>query len=161
MKRILLFILSFAIWSLLTWVPGGTELIMGAVISLFITAVFGDIVYVDYANFFKIRHFFYFLYYIPVFTFAVIKANIDVAYRVLHPKLPISPGIVKIKTGLKREASLTVLANSITLTPGTLTVDIIDGYMYVHCINVKHKDVKGATEDITGKLEKIIKGAVE
>jgi len=46
------------------------------------------------------------------------KANIHVAYIVIHPLLPIKPGIVKVKTKLKRDSALTMLANSITLTPG-------------------------------------------
>jgi len=142
-------------------VPDGVELALGGAISFFLALFFGDIFYVDYRNFFKIKHLFYIIYFIPVFIYYCLKANIDVAYRVLHPKMPISPGIVKIKTNLKRESSITMLANSITLTPGTLTVDVIDGYMYVHWINVGAKDVKKATELISKKFEAIIKGALE
>jgi multicomponent Na+:H+ antiporter subunit E len=145
----------------LTWVPGRAELVVGVAISFFVAALFGDIFYVNYKNFFKLRHFVYFIYYIPVFAYYCIKANIDVAYRVLHPKLPISPGIVKIKTNLKRESSIVMLANSITLTPGTMTIDVIDGYMYIHWINVQAKDTKKATEIISSRFERIIKGAVE
>ena len=141
--------------------PDGVELALGGAISFFLALFFGDIFYVDYRNFFKIKHLFYIIYFIPVFIYYCLKANIDVAYRVLHPKMPISPGIVKIKTNLKRESSITMLANSITLTPGTLTVDVIDGYMYVHWINVGAKDVKKATELISKKFEAIIKGALE
>ena len=93
-----------------------------------------------------------------IFAWECFKANIDVAYRVIHPDMPINPGIVKVKTSLKSETGLTFLANSITLTPGTLTVDIDkeNGSLYVHWIDVKNKDVKGATEKIVKKFEKIL-----
>ena len=67
------------------------------------------------------------------------------AYIVLHPMLPINPGIVRIRTGLKKDTSLTILSNSITLTPGTLTVDIHPrgGFLYVHHIDVKSEDTGG------------------
>lgn len=82
-------------------------------------------------------------------------ANIDVAYRVLHPNLPINPGIVKVKTKLKSDVGLTFLANTITLTPGTMTVDVDKekGLLYIHWINVKGKDVEAATKQIVEKFE--------
>ena len=69
------------------------------------------------------------------------KANIDVAYRVITGK--INPGIVKIAPGLKSDLAVTLLANSITLTPGTLSVDIDqDKNLYVHWINVDEQKLK-------------------
>ncbi len=65
-----------------------------------------------------------FIKYLFVFIWEMIKANLHVAYIVIHPMLPIKPGIVKIKTNLTKGSALTVLANSITLTPGTMSVDI-------------------------------------
>ena len=64
------------------------------------------------------------LLYAFVFLFEMAKANLQVAYLVLHPKMPIHPGIVRVKTGIQSELGRTFLANSITLTPGTLTVDL-------------------------------------
>jgi len=66
------------------------------------------------------------------------KANLDVAFRVITGK--INPGIVKIKPKLKTDLGITMLANSITLTPGTLSVEIgRDRSLYVHCINLKNR----------------------
>ncbi len=62
----------------------------------------------------------------------MIKANLKVAYIVLHPKLPISPGMVQFKTRLKTDLAKVIFANAITLTPGTLTVDIEDDLFTVH-----------------------------
>lgn len=70
------------------------------------------------------------------FLMALIQANLDVAMRVITGK--INPGIVRIPTGLASDGALTLLANSITLTPGTLTVDADDESrdLYIHWINV-------------------------
>lgn len=81
-----------------------------------------------------------FIIYIPWIIYQIILANIDVAYRVLHPKMPIDPRIITFKTKLRSDLSLTTLANSITLTPGTITVDIKDGVYYVHAVATKPAD---------------------
>jgi multicomponent Na+:H+ antiporter subunit E len=90
----------------------------------------------------------------PLF-FEMFKANIDVAYRVITGK--IRPGIVKINPELKSAGAITLLANSITLTPGTLTVDIDEetNELYVHWIYVKKKDPK--PEHVCGKMVKWVK----
>ena len=76
--------------------------------------------------------------------------------------MPISPGIVKIKTNLTTDSGITALANSITLTPGTLTVDITDdGFLYIHWINVKSDDVEQATKLISQKFEWFLKKIFE
>ncbi|MBB6482717.1 Na+/H+ antiporter subunit E, partial [Spirochaeta isovalerica] len=69
--------------------------------------------------------------YVFVFSWELLKANLDVALRVLAPSLPVNPGIVEIKTGLKSEIGRLALANSITLTPGTLTVDVKDDSLFI------------------------------
>ncbi|MEA3422372.1 MAG: Na+/H+ antiporter subunit E [Bacillota bacterium] len=65
----------------------------------------------------------------------VIIANIHVAIIVLSPRMNISPRIVNYKSSLKGEIFLTILANSITLTPGTMTVDLQGSEFQVHCLN--------------------------
>jgi multicomponent Na+:H+ antiporter subunit E len=99
---------------------------------------------------------------VPVFLYYLVKANFDVMYRALHPQMPIKPGIVKIKTNLKTDSAITALANSITLTPGTLTVDVTDdGYLYIHWINVAAEDVEQATKHISETFEWFIKRIFE
>jgi len=75
-------------------------------------------------------------YFFGPFMLAMIKANLDVAYRVITGK--IRPGIVRIRTGLKNDLEVLVLANSITLTPGTLSVDVDEetNDLFVHWIHV-------------------------
>lgn len=73
------------------------------------------------------------------FLAGMVRANLDVAYRVITGK--IRPGIVRIPSGLKTDFGVSMLANSITLTPGTLTVDEDEeNNLYVHWIDVKKKE---------------------
>lgn len=105
-----------------------------------------------------LRWILFIIYLIGPFLFYMIKANIDVAYRVITGR--IKPGIVKIETGLKTDLGVTMLANSITLTPGTLTVDVDDkNNLYVHWINVKHKDPK--PEQVCGSMLKWVRRIAE
>jgi multicomponent Na+:H+ antiporter subunit E len=85
------------------------------------------------------------------FFLSMARANLDVAWRVVTGR--IRPGIVRVPTGLKNDFALTLLANSITLTPGTLSVDVDDrNNLYVHCI---HLDTKSpGPEDVYGPFAK-------
>jgi multicomponent Na+:H+ antiporter subunit E len=95
--------------------------------------------------------------YLGVLACEIVKANFDVAYRVLHPKLPIKPGIVVIKTGLKQDLAKMILANSITLTPGTFTLDIVRDNLLIHWINVRTDEADEATRIIGDKFEKYLR----
>jgi len=98
----------------------------------------------------------YLFIYFFVFIFELLKANFDVARRVLSPSLPINPGIVEVKTRLKSKIGRLVLANSITLTPGTLTVDIKEDSLFIHWIDVTSTDIEGATKKIVESFEKYL-----
>ena len=159
MRRLIYFVLAFIIWILLTWpvIDGGIDIqvvVAGLIASAFVSVLFHEILPKEHHIFISPVRIFWFVLYVPVFFYYVIKANFDVVYRALHPKMPIKPGIVKIKTNLKTASGITALANSITLTPGTLTVDLTDdGYLYVHWINVKSEDVEQATQFIGQRFE--------
>jgi len=141
MRRLVYFILALIIWILVTWpfVDGKIDvqvIAAGVIAALIVALLFHEILPKEHRVFTSPVRIFWALVYLPVFFYYVIKANLDVVYRALHPKMPINPGIVKIKTNLKTESGITALANSITLTPGTLTVDLTDdGYLYIHWIN--------------------------
>ena len=91
-----------------------------------------------------------------VFVWECLKANFDVAYRVLHPRMPIKPGIVRVELGLKSEIAKTILANSITMTPGTISVDLVDNVLYVHWIYVRSFDPVVYQHEVAGRFEKYI-----
>ena len=159
MRRLIYFVLAFIVWVVGTWpfVDGGIDLqvvIAGVIASFFVAILFHEILPKEHRIFISPVRLFWALVYVPVFFYYVIKANLDVVYRALHPQMPIRPGIVKIKTTLKTESGITALANSITLTPGTLTVDLTDdGFLYIHWINVKSDDIEQATELIAKRFE--------
>lgn len=157
-RWLVLFILSFLVWALLSWVPDWQHLLVGVFVAALVAYIIGDMFVKRPHLFGHPMRYLWFLYYIPVFLWEMLKANIDVAYRVAHPTLPIKPGIVKVRTSLKSDTGLTFLANSITLTPGTMTVDIDreKGFLYIHWISVEDKDIEGATERIVRKFENIL-----
>lgn len=95
--------------------------------------------------------------YVPFLLWQIVKANIDVARIVLSFPIRIKPAIVRCRTTLESDFAKTILANSITLTPGTLTVDIIDGYIYIHCINIEDTGEEYAYEHIVKGFEERIK----
>ena len=126
------------------------ELIFAVIISL-IVAIFSARVLFQKKRYHllnPLKWVIFLFYLVGPFFYAMAKANIDVAYRVITGK--IKPGIVKISPGLKTDASITLLANSITLTPGTLSVDIDEknNDLYIHWINVTN--LKPTIEDICG-----------
>ncbi len=158
-SRIVLFVLAYLIWCFLNWVPDWQHLLVGVFAAFLVAFLTGDLFMTRPRILKNPRRYWYFMaQYIPRFLWECFKANIDVAYRVIHPKLPINPGIVKVKTKLKTDTALTFLANSITLTPGTMSVDIDreKGVLYIHWINVKETDVEAATEAIVGRFERIL-----
>lgn len=162
-KKTILFIVAFFSWCLLTWVPDWQHIIVGIFVAALVTYLTGDF-FIEPSSLGHPRRYWYFIvHYMPFFIWEVIKANIDVAYRVLHPALPINPGIIKVKTSLKSDTALTFLANSITLTPGTMTIDVDrdNGILYIHWIDVKTKDMEEATVIIAKRFEEILKEIFE
>ncbi len=157
MRKFKAFILSSLILMTLWLVLGGMhrdEIIVGVLVSLGVALLFssrfdmlGDVRLTPKALGTLVI-------YIFVFLFELIKSAIDVAGRVLSPKLPINPGIVKVRTRLKSPIGRIVLANSITLTPGTMTVETKGEFLYIHWIDIKTDDVESATNEIVRIFEK-------
>jgi multicomponent Na+:H+ antiporter subunit E len=153
---ILTVLLLLGLWLLLTAPVSVVELIAGAVVAVVIAtlptganrllhdvrvtprAVFGAIVYLF------------------VFLYELVKANLDVAGRVLAPSLPIRPGIVRINTHLTSPLARMLLASSITLTPGTITVETRGSEFFIHWITVREDDPEGATKAIAAKFERYL-----
>ena len=161
MRYITVFILSMVFWLMLTFTFNVPDLIVGSVASVITALIFTRFFVKNVYKLIQPKRYFWFIVYLFVFIWECIKANIDVAYRVLHPAMPIRPGIVKVKTSLKSDLAKMLLANSITMTPGTISVDIIDDYLYIHWIYVKSEDPEVYTEIITGAFEKYIKRIIE
>jgi multicomponent Na+:H+ antiporter subunit E len=161
MRYLALFILTFGFWLLLTFDLSLANLVAGGAAALVSSLLFTRYFFQKVVKFVQPARYFWLLIYLVIFTWECIKANFDVAYRVLHPAMPIKPGIVKVKLGLKSDFARTMLANSITMTPGTISVDIIGDDLYVHWIYVRSEDPEVYSQKIAGKFEKYIKKIFE
>ena len=140
--------------------PSVQILITGVIVSIG-TALFSAKFFVHEKAFylFNPAKFFTLLFYcLVIFMGELWKANVDVMKRALSPKLPVNPGIVKVPVDLKSEYGQSMLANSITLTPGTITMETTEengqNYYYIHWIDVASEDPKEAGDAIKGTLEK-------
>ncbi len=161
MKRFLHFLILLGIWLALTWSLQWQEVLAGVIVALLADFLLGDIFPLGSVKVFYPVRFFWMCVYTVVFIFYVVKANFDVAYRVLNINMPIRPGIVKVRTRLKTDMARTFLANSITLTPGTLTVDMVGDHLYIHWINISSEDPEKETELIVGHFENLLERVFE
>jgi multicomponent Na+:H+ antiporter subunit E len=161
MKWLMCLILVFALWVLLFWSLEPAVLGTGAFFALLVATVLGDVFPDRLHRVFSPRRWLFLLLYLPYFFYYCLRANLDVALRVVHPDLPIRPGIVKVRTTLTTQMGKTFLANSITLTPGTLTVDIDGQDVYVHWINIDTDDAAERTAEICGRFEPMLRRIFE
>lgn len=119
------------------WLWSIEEIILGLILSIIVGIIARKIFIKKSLRMLNPVRWFIFIGYLFYFFYEMAKANFDVAYRVITGK--INPGIIKISPDLKTDLGTTMLANSITLTPGTLTVDVDENCndLYIHWINVK------------------------
>lgn len=159
MSFISTYIFCFLIWLMLTLTLNIQELAAGLLVSFAVALIsFKFFIHENPVYLFNPVKLLWLILYVPLFLKELIKANIDVAMRSLNPSLPINPGIVKVPTELKSEYGLAMLCNSITLTPGTISLDVVEeddgkNYIYIHWIDVQSKDPVEAGDSIKGSLE--------
>jgi multicomponent Na+:H+ antiporter subunit E len=162
------FMAAFILWCLLVWPYSKAagwdfqSILAGVAVSAGTALIFREALALHPGRFLNPRRWFWLLCYVPVFVYYCVKANVQVVYLVLHPAMPIKPGIVKVHTKLRSPAGITALANSITLTPGTMTVDATeDGEMYIHWISVKAPEEREATQEIAAPFEAFLQRIIE
>ncbi len=169
LERLVLFVISFVFWLMLAWpvspVDGRLltgDILVGVLVAAFVALVMHEIIRVGFIRLVNPRSWFWLFIFTFVFSYYVLKGGLDVSYRILHPRMPIRPGIVKIRSVLETETGRSVLANCITLTPGTLTIDVTeDGVFYVHWINVQSFDEEQAARQVLRRFEWFIKRIFE
>ena len=156
------FVVCFAFWLLLTWSVKPQELIAGAVVSL-AAALFSARFFIHEKAFWfcnPVKFFNGLFYWLCIFPIELVKANVDMAKRCFGGCRKVDPGIVKIPVDLKSDYGKAALANSITLTPGTITMEIAEEegqtWYYVHWIEAA-SDGEEAGEAIKGRMEKWIR----
>ncbi len=147
---------SFLLYLFLTTASGTVglwsleELVLGVLLALIVAALTRDVLKGDWVRLLSPRRCALFaIYLVGPFFWAMAKANLDVVYRVITGR--IKPGIVRISPKLTNDASITLLANSITLTPGTLSVEVDEktNDLYVHWINVDESVLAQTPRDYT------------
>ncbi len=167
MLFVLLALFSFIVYLVLTAGSGSigywsaSELLVGAFFAVvvgFVSRAFFSKQKIELSTaFLNPVRWIYFFVYLVYFFFAMAKANFDVAFRVITGK--IRPGIVRIKPGLKTTLGTVMLANSITLTPGTLSVEIDGKDLHIHCLNLKSK--KPELKEVCGNFSQWIRRITE
>ncbi len=135
MSFALTFLIMLAFWILLSGQLHFILLVSGVVSSLFVAYISHDLLLgsVDISSV-TIKTYRLFKY-LPWLLWQIVVANFDLVYRTLHPGMKIEPQIIRFNTDLKTDKGIAILANSITLTPGTVTVVAgKDGEFIVHAI---------------------------
>lgn len=162
------FILSYLFWVLFLMQDfnifklGAQELIVGAVVAVIVSCSTSTFfVKEDGLWIFEKLRIINLIIFIPVYIWELIKANFSVAVKSLSPKLNVNPGIVKIETDLNSDYGLAMLSNCITLTPGTITMDIYEennkNFMYIHWIDAETEDTNEASKIIKDRFEYFVR----
>ena len=136
------FVILFAFWLLLSGRYQAKYIIIGAISAALVTFLTNDLFYFALQRGEKLgiksgqvfRQMWRFLLYIPWLLLQIILANVQVAYLVLHPKMPIEPALFLFRTRMRKGMAQVTLANSITLTPGTITVRLENGNYIIHTL---------------------------
>ncbi len=143
------FILLFLVWLGLTNSLALQELIVGAMVAFIVARLFTQ------NKEFDLKHIIIkYIKFMPLFFKNLIRSNIEVAKIVLNPKLPINTGIVKLKTTLKSDYDKLLLANAITLTPGTITLELEGDDLYIHVLDIRSQEREVLQKEIVDGLEK-------
>ena len=148
------FILTFLIMGLFWVVFSGKfdlfHIALGIASCLIVAALSADLLFPEEIKPDLILCWLRFAGYIPWLMYQIFRANLHVLYLTFHPRMMdlIDPKIIEFNTKLKSDVSRTTFANSITLTPGTITVSVsVLGKLAVHCIDEKSgRDLPGDME---------------
>ncbi len=138
-RRLVVFVILFAFWLLFSGKLDLFHLSLGVLSCALVAFVSADLLIKDMHPYKRGIKSYRFAFYLPWLIYQVVLANIHVAYLVLNPKA-IHPRILKFNTKLKSEFSKVTYANSITLTPGTITMDVDGDQFVVHALSKKVAD---------------------
>ncbi|WP_207707675.1 Na+/H+ antiporter subunit E [Alkaliphilus serpentinus] len=134
-QNLFLFILLFLFWMVLTPSYKPQSMIAGFVVCGGVVIFCRDLFFNDEeTSLYTLKGILNFFVFVRILLVEIIKANIDVARVVLSPSLPITPGFVKVRNYLKKDMNKVIYANAITLTPGTLTVDVNEEGYVIHAL---------------------------
>lgn len=146
--RILTAVILFALWLVLSATYDPAHVIVGALVAALIAWLNPALPHMRRLSWLAA------VAYQPWLFGRILKSGLHVSRLILDPKLPIAPELVRHQTKFKSDGELVVLGNSITLTPGTITVEVAPGELIVHAIDdVSRKDLlDGRFEDKIGRV---------
>ncbi len=152
-RFILTFLFLMLFWLILSFNFRFPSIVVGIIISLFISLLSYNLFIQGNEGIHSkiIGTVWYLFVYVFVLLYEMFLASFDMLYRIIT--MDINPEIVMIKSDIKSELGILLLANSITLTPGTITVDIEDEYLYVHWLYARTTHFGHASELIKGRFE--------
>ena len=146
--RLSLFVMLAAVWLLLSGHYTPLLLVFGALSCAFVTYLAQRFDVVDHES-----HPLHMWWRLPGYwvwlLVEIIKSNIDVGRCIIHPSLPIDPRLFEVDASQKTDLGLVVFANSITLTPGTVTVELEEGLLRVHALTTE-----AAEEVMSGEMDR-------
>ncbi len=146
-------LLAFVTYIIFTGSVTPYDLVTGAVVAIVIGLLVGKFLVKNDAKALNpVRWFWGLVYFVWYFLIAEVKAHLDVIGRIITGNF--EPGIVKVPLKVKSEYARTLVANSITNTPGTVVVDVDESYLYVNWINVKTEEPEYAKKEICEEFEK-------
>ncbi len=148
-----LFVVLFLFWVVLNGSVGIDVLIVGVLVAASISVLTRENLSLLSGYKFVPQSFVATVGYVFFFLKELVKSNLQIARIVLSPALPIEPAIVRVKTRLTSPVARVLLANSITLTPGTLSVELKGDTLYVHWVVAETTDPAAATEAIVAGYE--------
>jgi len=150
------FCAMFLFWLLLSGILDVLHVGAGIICSAIVALISHDLLVKEKGDKIILKSF-KFIIYLMWEIWQIILANFDVAYRVLHPKMPIDPLIIEFDTPLRSDFAIVTLANSITLTPGTITINIAPakGRFQVHAIAQKPADALLVDKTMQQKVAKV------
>lgn len=135
-KVVATFSISYIFYLLVAGSLATFDLATGAVTAVLVTIIFSRVTFVGSPSIKgTVMQAGRFLLYVPYLLWEIAKANLAVAYIILHPKLPIDPKMVRFRAAVRGDLPVTTLANSITLTPGTLSVDVDPDGLDIHTLS--------------------------
>jgi multicomponent Na+:H+ antiporter subunit E len=159
---IVVFLLGWLAWLLLAGSLAPAEIFTGGLVSLLVTLLSGRHLAIYSGIRFTWKAPLHMLAFLLNFLRALVLANLDVARRVLSPSLPIRPAVVEVETVLQSELGRLLLTSAITLTPGTLSIDVRGNRVTVHWIDCPPgADLHEQTRAIVGHFERHLAGFLQ
>jgi multicomponent Na+:H+ antiporter subunit E len=155
--KVATFAVMLIFWIVLSGMFDAFHMTLGVVCCMLVAHFSHDLLIFGEKEEARVKGVFGLIGYLPWLFYQIILANLQVAYVVLHPRMYelIDPHVVRFKTRLRRPISKVTFAQSITLTPGTITVSIHDDEFSVYALT------RSASDALPGEMEERVARALE